>query len=1115
MTFRNILIGALLLLLSVQAQAADIIEDFRSVDSNLNIAATGQTSSPGLIKHDKSTYAWGGWNNAPTDATNVQLRFVSSREVQFRGDASLPGSYLISRFGVTCELDVIELNKTRSSRKISFLVRDAATQNWYISDILEPELGATRYNVTDLAWWPVTDGNAELNGDTFVPLGFGDEIAWPGISIDGGGVHCEGDGASPLEWNIIKFLEAGSNQPPEIRGGASQTAYLSEGGTVDVNALATDDGFPNPPGALTFNWTVLQEPEGATVTIAPTESGAVDPNIVGTSDFVQATFDTRGKYTLQVEVSDGEMTASDTVEVDVYPKPYETISLTPEEDVFVRSNRATTNQNGNANLRVRGTGWLSYVKFDVYGLDGSFVVTGAIKDAKLRLYARDAIAETRVSAVTYGPGGEWFAGEITWATDDLVWGAILDQDAPIDKGLWYEFDVLDMVIGEDGKVTFGLDAPSESANRDWAAMEAGDDTAPQLVLIVDPDQAYAPLPLHRGIEVDPRPAFTTLSWYPGAPDVRATANTVYMGTDPDPFTNPMNGFPRTVAKEASNPDWLELAFNADLDPNTTYYWGIDNGETNSDVWAFTTMKVHPDLPISLTPANGAVDVLVPDEAVFTYTLVEGSASEVIDLYVSADRALVEALDPSVRIANVHEGYDPELGIDARGLVGFAPLTTYYYRFAGSDGTATWANPIQHFTTYFFVGVEEFETGLTDTGRGGTWTGNVSLQDDPQVAHFGSACLQLDYSAGTANATASFVQARNWAQTNMDVLTLFVRGTSTNAAAEISVSLEDATGAKATLAGAVDVTDEDPWQALNLNLADFEVDLAAVKNLSLTVTSTGPGTLYVDDVRLYAPVDESGLLGFLARYPFDADGSDAGPGGLALSLHAKGSGSFEIDNDTAVGPGAFRIHGSGSDFENGAYAKLPGDDNLDIRGAITVSLWMKEDGTQPDSPWAGLFGEGLDNPSYMREQSFQILRASNGRIRWKCERDNDPNMSGDSTLWYMNGTDGPDTRDGKWHHIVGTYDAVLGHAIYVDGLQRAFAPGTGLINDPGDGVGIMAGAKDHEEVNGQLTGDPKHFFFGWLDEIVVYDRALNPAEVDLVYRQGVIIDGDLNGDGVID
>ena len=102
------------------------------------------------------------------------------------------------------------------------------------------------------------------------------------------------------------------------------------------------------------------------------------------------------------------------------------------------------------------------------------------------------------------------------------------------------------------------------------------------------------------------------------------------------------------------------------------------------------------------------------------------------------------------------------------------------------------------------------------------------------------------------------------------------------------------------------------------------------------------------------------------------------------------------------------------------------------------------------------------------------------------------------MWYYNGQDGPDTRDGTWHHIVATYDSNVGHTLYIDGLERAFAPGTGLIDDAADGAGIIVGAKDWEEIGGSLTGDPTHFFFGWLDEIVVYDRALSAAEIDLIF-----------------
>lgn len=1126
-----IVISCLILLGTVNVHGVDIIEDFRSVSSNMNIAAEGQTSSLGLVKHENSTHAWGGWNNAPTASINVQLRYVNSREVQYRGDASLPGSYLISRFGVTCKLGIIEFNKTRSSRKVSFLVRDAATQNWYVTDIVEQEVGSARYNVTELAWWPVVDGNAELNGDTFVPLTFGDQIAWPDITIDGGGVHCDGEGNSPLEWDIIKFLEAGSNQPPEVTASEDQTAYLSEGGVADVNAVATDDGLPDPPAALTFTWSVLNQPEGATVTFVPSAAPAApDPNVQATFDYVQAIFDTAGKYTLQVEAGDGDLTATDTVDIDVYPKPYEYVTLTPEDDVFVRSNRSTDNQNG-TNLRVRGTGWLSYIKFDVYGLTGPFLVTGAIKDAKLRLYAQDAIVETRVSAVTYGPSGEWDEEVITWDTDDLVWGDILDEEAPIVKGQWYEFDVSAMVIGEDGKVTLGLDAPNEGANRDWAPKEAGDDTIPQLVLVVDPDQAYAPLPLDGEIEVDLRAGLTNLSWYPGAAEAQAASNKVYMSADPDPFANPMAGFPQTIAKEASNPTWLELNLSAELDANTTYYWGVHNGLTNSNIWEFTTMKIHPDLPISLTPADGATDVIVPDEVAFTYDTLEGAAPDAYNLCVSSDQTLVETLDASIKIANVHEGYDPDEGIDARGLVDFVPLTTYYYRFEGTDGAGgSWPNPIQSFTTSFFVSVEEFENGLTDSNRGTTWTGSVALGEDPNVVYRGGAYLQLDYANGTSNATATFDRAHDWEDANIDVLTLFVRGIATNANAIVSVILEDAAGATATLAGTVNVTNEDPWQAINLYLADFSIDLAVIKKLTIAVTSAGSGTLYVDDIRLYAPVDETELLGFMVRYSFDVDGSDASPSGLDLTLKPGDGGAAAGDADAVIG-GSLRLIATNADRTNGGMAQRE-NATLGASTGVTISIWTKEDGTM-DTGWAGLFLEGIDRdplnvPKNTPINLFRAYNSNTEHLRWQTVTDplGTPPQSGADRLWYINGKDGPDVRDEKWHHIAVTYDANDGYRLFVDGFLRTEAAGTGLIvpeiiDSTGKSsiqYGLIVGASNPVRQDGSDAPDKngyRNYFSGWIDEITCYTRALSAPAIDRIYRQGAVIEGDLNGNGVLD
>jgi len=334
---------------------------------------------------------------------------------------------------------------------------------------------------------------------------------------------------------------------------------------------------------------------------------------------------------------------------------------------------------------------------------------------------------------------------------------------------------------------------------------------------------------------------------------------------------------------------------------------------------------------------------------------------------------------------------------------------------------------------------------------------------------------------------------------MEVLTLFVRGSAANGAATVSLTLEDGAGVPATVDGTVDVTDEDPWQAVNLNLADFAVDLASVKKLTITVDSTASGTLYIDDIRLYPPIDETELLGFLIRYPFDADGSDAGVDSLNLTLR----GDASIDTaDGVKGAGSLRLSGAG-------LAQRSGDNNLPtVHSALTISLWLKEDGTMPDKPWKGIFSNGVDNPDQLF--SFNLLRAAKDRLRWSVK----PNTTPNDRLWYFNGTDGPKTRDGNWHHIAASYEDGVGYKLFVDGLLRVSEEANGHIELPGDGFGLMVGAKDADP-SAPLGMMTDRLFSGWIDEILCYDRALTDAAVDLIYRQGAVIEGDLNGNGVLD
>ncbi|MCP4275758.1 MAG: hypothetical protein GY779_05330, partial [Gammaproteobacteria bacterium] len=97
------------------------------------------------------------------------------------------------------------------------------------------------------------------------------------------------------------------NVAPVTNAGPDQTIALPHT-AVTLNGLASDDGLPNPPGAMSFNWSVVTGP------------GTVDfstPNALSTT----ASFSSAGTYTLRLFTSDGELNHQDDVIVTVNPEP--------------------------------------------------------------------------------------------------------------------------------------------------------------------------------------------------------------------------------------------------------------------------------------------------------------------------------------------------------------------------------------------------------------------------------------------------------------------------------------------------------------------------------------------------------------------------------------------------------------------------------------------------------------------------------------------------------------------------------------------------------------------------------------------------------------------------
>ena len=95
-----------------------------------------------------------------------------------------------------------------------------------------------------------------------------------------------------------------TNRSPAVDAGADQSVIQPNPATLD--GTVTDDGQPNPPGAVTTSWSQVS---------GPGTSAFGNANAVDTT----ATFSTDGQYVLRLTATDGELTTFDEVTVNVQP----------------------------------------------------------------------------------------------------------------------------------------------------------------------------------------------------------------------------------------------------------------------------------------------------------------------------------------------------------------------------------------------------------------------------------------------------------------------------------------------------------------------------------------------------------------------------------------------------------------------------------------------------------------------------------------------------------------------------------------------------------------------------------------------------------------------------
>lgn len=102
------------------------------------------------------------------------------------------------------------------------------------------------------------------------------------------------------------------NQPPVVNSGPDQTFTLPASTTVD--GTVSDDGLPNPPGALTITWSKVSGP--GTVTFG--DASSVDTT---------ASFSQSGTYVLRLTANDGALSRSDDTKIVANPAGNPDITL--------------------------------------------------------------------------------------------------------------------------------------------------------------------------------------------------------------------------------------------------------------------------------------------------------------------------------------------------------------------------------------------------------------------------------------------------------------------------------------------------------------------------------------------------------------------------------------------------------------------------------------------------------------------------------------------------------------------------------------------------------------------------------------------------------------------
>ena len=207
----------------------------------------------------------------------------------------------------------------------------------------------------------------------------------------------------------------------------------------------------------------------------------------------------------------------------------------------------------------------------------------------------------------------------------------------------------------------------------------------------------------------------------------------------------------------------------------------------------------------------------------------------------------------------------------------------------------------------------------------------------------------------------------------------------------------------------------------------------------------------------------------------------------------GSNNGTLQNDPVWVDG---INGTAIEFDGvDDYVEIADSDSLDLGSKLTFSAWIKLD-SFPDNNRASIILSKYDTLDNQRSYMF-FIRNTNSQISLRAVvsdgTDSDGGKCNYDSIYPF--------KTGIFYHVAATYNNDAGDSnrwhLFVNGteIENTVISENSIV--PKNSTAPLAIGKVFD---GEHPGEPKHFFDGVIDEVMIWDRNLSSDEILNVYNE---------------